>query len=133
MRRQFDLRDAPDVDELAITDGVAGGAVLHNRPLIEDGSRSHTKRVKKSLSQKIPITLTAGFLDDHAEQEKTDVAVLPTFARRRTHGVFRRRLKHLRGAVARPSAILIERPEARLQTGQARRVRQEMAHLDAFP
>src|SRR5882672_3231623 len=38
MRGKLNLVDASDVDELTIKDGVSGGAVLHDRPLIENGS-----------------------------------------------------------------------------------------------
>src|SRR5215813_11650186 len=38
MRGKLNLVDASDVDELAIKDGVSSGAVLHDRPLIENGS-----------------------------------------------------------------------------------------------
>src|SRR5262245_51210000 len=38
MRRKFTLPDASDVDDLSVADGVSGGAMADDRPLIDDGS-----------------------------------------------------------------------------------------------
>src|SRR5215468_6931697 len=119
MRKKLNLLDTSDVGDLTITDCVSAGAVLHDRPLIVNGGGRHSKRLEEPLRQKVSVTLTAGFLNDHAKQKITDIAVLEICSGRETYRIFCRRLKQFLGCIIH---LPRQRSEAIIHTGQSRSV-----------
>src|SRR5262245_24796526 len=104
MRRQLFLPDPSAVNDLTVAYRVSGGAMFHDCPLIEDGGGCHSQGPEELFRHKIPITLTAGVFNDHAEQEITGVAVLMALSRRETYRVFGYRLESFRSGDVCPGA-----------------------------
>ena len=67
MRWKLNLLDTSDIDEFIIVNGILGGAVLHNRPLIEDRCCGHFQWLEELIHHKVLVALTAGFLNYHAK------------------------------------------------------------------
>ena len=133
VRGQLGLRDAPDVDELAVADRVAGGPVLEDLPLVDHGGRGHAEGTEEALVEKVGVALAAHVLDDHAEQEVAHVAVLEPLARGKAERVLGRRVEELHGRVVQPRSARPERLEVFLEPGQSRGVGEQVAHRDRAP
>jgi len=67
--------------DFALNETVAGCTVWNDIRFTDDPSGSHSERFEYTFLQKVAVKLPGNLADDYPEGYKTEIAVLPLFAR----------------------------------------------------